>query len=156
MNKSLVLTGMMGVGKSTIGRLLANKLKVRFIDIDNLIEKKEGKSISKIFQVSGEAYFRDIEQKITKDIVKNSKGVIALGGGGFINPEIRNDVLKYSISFWLHAKLETLVKRYKKNKKRPLLKSNIRSNVKKIYFLRKKFTLKQIFALIVMILRKKK
>ena len=66
MNKSLVLTGMMGVGKSTIGRLLANKLKVRFIDIDNLIEK-EGKSISKIFQVSGEAYFRDIEQKITKE-----------------------------------------------------------------------------------------
>ena len=138
MNKSLVLTGMMGVGKSTIGRLLANKLKVRFIDIDNLIEKKEGKSISKIFQVSGEAYFRDIEQKITKEVVKNSKGVIALGGGGFINPEIRNDVLKYSISFWLHAKLETLVKRYKKNKKRPLLKSNIGSNVKKIFFLRKK------------------
>ena len=61
-----------------------------------------------------------------------------MGGGGFINPEIRNDVLKYSISFWLHTKLETLVKRYKKNKKRPLLKSNIRSNVKKIYFLRKK------------------
>ena len=117
MNKSLVLTGMMGVGKSTIGRLLANKLKVRFIDIDNLIEKKEGKSISKIFQVTGEAYFRDIEQKITKEVVKNSKGVIALGGGGFINPEIRNDVLKYSISFWLHTKLETLVKRNKKNKK---------------------------------------
>ena len=73
MNKSLVLTGMMGVGKSTIGRLIANKLKVRFIDIDNLIEKKEGKSIKKFFKKVVRQYFRDIEEKITKEVVKNSK-----------------------------------------------------------------------------------
>ena len=70
MNKSLVLTGMMGVGKSTIGRLLAKRLKVKFIDVDNFIEKREKKSIKKIFEDNGEKYFRKIEEKITLKFLK--------------------------------------------------------------------------------------
>ena len=73
MNKSLVLTGMMGVGKSTIGRLLAKKLKMKFIDVDKIIEKNEKKSIKRIFEDSGENYFRKLEEKITLKILKNNK-----------------------------------------------------------------------------------
>ena len=89
MKKSLVLTGMMGAGKSTIGRLLAKRLKVRFIDIDKIIEKSEKKSIKRIFDEDGEKYFREIEEKITLKIIKNKIAVIALGGGAFMNNQIR-------------------------------------------------------------------
>ena len=84
MNKSLVLTGMMGVGKSTIGRLIAKRLKIKFIDVDKIIEKKK-KTIKRIFEDNGEKYFRKLEEKITLKILKNNKSVIALGGGAFIN-----------------------------------------------------------------------
>ena len=73
MNKSLVLTGMMGVGKSTIGRLLAKRLKTKFIDVDKIIEKNEKKSIKRIFEDNGEKYFRKLEEKITLKILKNNK-----------------------------------------------------------------------------------
>ena len=73
MKKSLVLTGMMGVGKSTIGRLLAKKLNIRFIDVDKLIEKKEQKSIKKIFKLNGEQYFRDLEEKVTLQVLKKMR-----------------------------------------------------------------------------------
>ena len=89
MKKSLVLTGMMGAGKSTIGRLVAKRLNVRFIDIDKIIEKSEKKSIKRIFDDDGEKYFREIEEKITLKIIKNKIAVIALGGGAFMNNKIR-------------------------------------------------------------------
>ena len=75
MEKSLVLTGMMGVGKSTIGRLLAKKLKIKFIDVDKIIEKNEKKSIKRIFEDSGENYFRKLEEKITLKIIKRKKAM---------------------------------------------------------------------------------
>ena len=139
MKKSLVLTGMMGVGKSTIGRLLAKKLRFKFIDVDRLIERQEKRSIKKIFDVDGEEYFRKIEEKVTLKILKNKSSIIALGGGAFINNEIRKEIIKNCCSIWLNLSLELLIKRYKRNNKRPLLEGkNLESEVKKILQSRKK------------------
>ena len=139
MNKSLVLTGMMGVGKSTIGKLIAKRLKIKFIDVDKIIEKKEKKTIKRIFEDHGEKYFRKLEEKTTLKILKNSKSVIALGGGAFINNEIRQKVLNSCVSVWLKVDLDKLIKRYNKNDRRPLLdKKKLNSDVKRIYQSRKK------------------
>ena len=129
---------MMGVGKSTIGRLLAKRLKIKFIDVDKIIERSERKSIKKIFEDNGEKYFRKIEEKITFQIIKKKNAVIALGGGAFINNAIREKVLKTCISIWLKVSLEKLIVRYKRNNRRPLLdKRKLDINVKKIYQTRK-------------------
>ncbi len=139
MKKSLVLTGMMGVGKSTIGRLVAKRLRVKFIDVDKIIEKNEKKSIKRIFEDNGEKYFRRLEKKITLKILRNNKTVIALGGGAFMNDQIRKKVLESSVSFWLKVNLEKLIKRYSKNDRRPLLsKKKLDIDVRKIYLSRKK------------------
>ncbi len=139
MNKNLILTGMMGVGKSTIGRLLAKRLKVRFYDVDKVIEKSEKKSIKKIFKHRGEKYFRKIEERITFKILRNKNVVIALGGGAFMNNEIREKVLSSSSSVWLKVNLDKLITRYRRNNRRPLLdKKKLETDVKKIYQSRKK------------------
>ena len=139
MNKSLVLTGMMGVGKSTIGRLLAKRLKIKFVDVDRIIERNERKTIKQIFEENGEKYFRKLEKKITLKLLKNKKVVVALGGGAFINDEIRNKVLKTSVSIWLKVSLDKLHKRYRRNDKRPLLnKKKLDKEVRNIYLSRKK------------------
>ena len=139
MKKSLILTGMMGVGKSTIGRLLAKRLKVRFIDVDKVIEKNQKKSINKIFQDNGEKYFRKLEEKIALKIIKKRETVIALGGGAFINENIRKKVLQSCVSVWLKVNLNKLIKRYKTNNRRPLInKTKLDVDVRKIYQLRKK------------------
>ena len=139
MGKSLTLTGMMGVGKSTIGKNLAKKLKYDFVDIDKIIEEKEGSSINLIFKNKSETYFRKIENEITLKELKRSDTVISLGGGAFLNNSIRMSAKKLSTSFWLDVSIDELIKRLKKNNKRPLLfKKNINEEVKKIYFDRKK------------------
>ena len=139
LKKNLVLTGMMGVGKSTIGRLLANQLNINFVDVDRLIEKNEKISIEKIFRVKGEKYFRIIEREMTMEVLKQENIVIALGGGAFIDTTIRNKVLKTSISFWLDAEVNLLVMRSKGTKKRPLLNNlELKENMKKIFIDRKK------------------
>ena len=130
---------MMGVGKSTIGRLIAKRLKLKFIDVDKVIERYEEKSIKRIFEDSGEIYFRKLEEKITFKILKKKKAVIALGGGAFMNSEIREKVIKSCISIWLKVNLDVLIKRYKKNNRRPLLaKKKSETDVRKIYQSRKK------------------
>ena len=139
MKKSLVLTGMMGVGKSTIGRIIAKRLKVKFIDVDKIIERNEKKSIKRIFEDNGEEYFRKLEKKITFKILKKKKIVIALGGGAFMDNEIREKILNSCKSVWLKVDLDRLIKRYKKNNRRPLLnKKKLDTSVKKIYRSRKK------------------
>ena len=139
MGKSLTLTGMMGVGKSTIGKILAKKLRYKFIDVDKLIEKKEGLSINLIFKNKGETYFRKVESEITLSELKKQDSVIALGGGAFLNNLIRKNTKKLSMSFWLDVPLEELIKRLNKGKRRPLLhRKNTGETVKKIYFDRKK------------------
>ena len=139
MKKNLLLTGMMGVGKSTIGKKLAKKLKLKFIDIDQIIEKKEKRTIKEIFEDKGEEYFRKIEKKINLEEIKKSNAVIALGGGAFMNKFIRQEAKNLSISFWLDLDLESLLTRLKNVKKRPLLnQNNLRESVNKIYSERKK------------------
>jgi shikimate kinase len=137
--KNLTLTGMMGVGKSTIGKNLAKKLKYNFIDVDKIIEAKEGLSINSIFKNKSEAYFRKIENEITLKELKKENSVISLGGGAFLNKSIRKSTKKFSVSFWLDVPLDQLIKRLGKSRQRPLLyKKNISETIKKIYFNRKK------------------
>tara|TARA_B100000767_G_scaffold120676_1_gene114963 strand:+ start:186 stop:698 length:513 start_codon:yes stop_codon:yes gene_type:complete len=119
-NKNIVFLGMMGSGKSSIGNLVSKKLNIPFIDIDFLIEKYAGMSISKIFEDNGEDYFRNLEEKITLKSLKNKKNIISLGGGGFINDKIRKDILSNHFSFWLDWEESILLDRIRKNKKRPL------------------------------------
>ena len=120
LNKNLVLVGMMGSGKSIIGKILSRKLEFEFIDTDIKIEENEKKTISEIFKINGEKYFRNIEEMISLKSLKLNNKVIALGGGGYINPTIRKYTQKKCISVWLNWKNTTLVNRIKNSKKRPL------------------------------------
>ena len=138
LKKSLVLTGMMGVGKSTIGRILSKRLKFKFFDIDKIIEKNQKKKIYEIFEIKGESFFRDIEEKFTLKFIKKKNSVIALGGGAFINFKIRESILRNNKSFWLDAQIDALKTRIRTKKTRPLLSDNSPQNLQKIYNERKK------------------
>ncbi len=138
MNKNLVLTGMMGVGKSTIGFSVSKKLKMNFIDIDKMIEEKEKSTINQIFKNKGEKYFREIEEEMTLSKIKNDNTVIALGGGAFINEKIRDAVIQSCISFWLDLDIKLIEGRLKGSKKRPLTKEvDLYNSLNKIYLNRK-------------------
>ncbi len=139
MVKNLTLTGMMGVGKTTIGKNLAKKLNYKFVDVDKVIEAKEGQTINSIFKNKSESYFRKIENEITLYELKKESSVISLGGGAFLNNSIRKTAKKLSVSFWLDVPIHELIKRLRNSKQRPLLfRKNISETVKKIYFERKK------------------
>jgi shikimate kinase/shikimate kinase/3-dehydroquinate synthase len=125
--ENLIFLGMMGSGKSSIGSLVAKKLQLNFIDIDNEIETELGLSIKKIFETKGENYFRKFEEKITLKKLKLNPVVISLGGGAFTNRNIRKEVIKNHLSFWLNWSDEILVNRLKNSKKRPLV-SNASEN----------------------------
>jgi len=128
--KNLVLLGMMAVGKTTLGKIVAKKQELKFIDIDASIEKKNSMTIKEIFKKKGEKFFRMEEEKeVLKSLEKNNC-VIALGGGAFMNKTLRENILKNSISIWLNVDIKTLSKRVKWNQKRPLLKQE--SNQKKL------------------------
>ena len=137
-NNNLVLLGMMGSGKSTIGSLLSKILNIEYHDVDEIIEKEEGCKISKIFEKKGEIYFRKIEEKISLKLLKSNKKIISLGGGGFINDNIRNEVLSNHISFWLNWNNSTLVNRIKNSKKRPIAINLTKNEIKKLIFERSK------------------
>ena len=119
-NKNIVLIGMMGSGKSLIGKILSKQLKLTFVDIDQKIEEFEGLKVSEIFKKNGEKYFRKIEEKISLKFLRLENSIISLGGGGFINASIRKICEKNCISFWLDWKNETIINRIYKSKKRPL------------------------------------
>ena len=118
--ENLVFLGMMGSGKSSIGLLVAKKLQLNFIDIDNEIEKELRKKITDIFKENGEDFFRKIEEKITLKKLKVNSSVISLGGGAFTNRNIRKEVLKNHLSFWLNWNYKILLNRIKNSQKRPL------------------------------------
>ena len=120
LKKNLVLLGMMGSGKSTVGRLVSKKLSQKFIDIDDIIEEESKMKINEIFKKKGENFFRNLEEKITLKQLDNCNIIISLGGGAFINDKIRKEVLKNNLSFWLNWNAYTLLNRIKKSKKRPL------------------------------------
>ena len=128
--KNLVLLGMMGVGKTTLGKIVAKKIGLKFIDTDANIEENCSMKISEIFKRKGEKFFRLEENKEVSKSLKESNSVIALGGGAFINKTIRDNVLKSAVSIWLDVDLKDLNKRINWNNKRPLL--NEENNLKKI------------------------
>ena len=138
MKKNLVLLGMMGVGKSTLGKIVAKKQGLKFVDTDFNIEKKFSMKISEIFKKKGEEFFRLHEEKGVLESLNESECVIALGGGAFMNKTVRDKILKDSVSIWLDLNLKTLNKRTKWNIKRPLLdgKDN-QKKINKLYARRK-------------------
>jgi shikimate kinase len=123
LKKNLVLLGMMTVGKTTLGRIVAKRQGIEFADIDENIEKKNSMTIGDIFKKKGEKFFRIEEEKESLKFLKKNNCVIALGGGSFMNKNIRESVLKNSISIWLDNNIKVLEKRAKWTNKRPLLKN---------------------------------
>jgi len=138
LNKNLVFLGMMGSGKSSIGAMVSKKLNIPFIDIDNLIEEHAGMTISEIFEVNGEDYFRNLEEKITIRSLKYKNIVVSLGGGGFMNDKVRKNVLTNHFSFWLNWDDLVLIKRIKGSKKRPLASKSTEQEIRTIINKRKK------------------
>ena len=132
LNKNIVLLGMMGSGKSTIGYLLSKNINFNFLDIDKFIEKEMGLKIYDIFQKKGEIYFRNLEEKITLKFLKGKGKIISLGGGAFLNKNIRKEILKNHISFWLSWNNSTIIKRILKSKKRPIAFTSSENNLKKL------------------------
>ena len=127
--ENIVFLGMMGCGKTSIGSIVSRRLNLNFFDIDQAIENYEKMKIAKIFQSKGESFFRDIEKKITLDILRNKKGVIALGGGAFMNKVVKREVLENHLSFWLNWDNDTLINRIKNSKKRPLAVNSSRDKL---------------------------
>ncbi len=121
MQKPIILIGLMGCGKTSIGKRLAPKLKLGFIDLDHKIEESAGMPISQIFSQYGEKYFRDLELKTLKESLTNKPIVISTGGGAFINDEIRSLIKEKALSIWIKADLETLLERVSRKNTRPLL-----------------------------------
>ena len=120
LKENIVFLGMMGSGKTSIGSMISEKLKLDFVDIDREIENELGLSIKKIFEIKGENYFRKIEEKITLQKLKLSSVVISLGGGAFTNKNIKREVMKNHLSFWLNWSDKILLNRIKNSRKRPL------------------------------------
>jgi shikimate kinase len=138
LKKNLTLTGMMGVGKTTVGKALSEHLSMEFLDVDTIIEKKLNLTVQKIFEKNGEAFFREVEEEVTLQTLKDKNKIISLGGGAFMNPKIRDCVISNTKSYWLYLDLNLLEKRLINSRKRPLLiNKNIRLDLEKIYNERK-------------------
>ena len=119
--KNICLIGLMGAGKSVIGKLLAKELRIRHYDSDKLIEKKLNKSINQIFSDHGESYFRNIEEDIVLSLLDKKNCVISLGGGSILSNLTREAIFINSFSIYLNVGIEILYERLKKSKKRPLI-----------------------------------
>jgi shikimate kinase len=121
--RSIVLVGMMGAGKSSIGRRLAARLGIPFVDADSEIEKAAGMSIADIFAAHGEPYFRAGEARVIARLLEGGPQVLATGGGAFMNAETRAAIRAKGVSVWLRATLDVLTRRIKRRSDRPLLKN---------------------------------
>lgn len=122
-NRPLVLIGLMGAGKSAIGKRLAARLDLPFVDADAEIELAAGATIEQIFADHGEAYFRDGERRVIARLLESGAQILATGGGAFMNAETRERILARAISVWLRADLGLLLQRVARRDNRPLLKS---------------------------------
>jgi shikimate kinase len=127
--KPVVLVGLMGAGKSTIGRRLSHALDLPFIDADQEIAQAAGCSISDIFEIYGETIFRDLEQRVMLRLVSDKPCIIATGGGAFMNPAVRKIIREKAISLWLKAELDVLLERVSRRDTRPLLKTGDRRSI---------------------------
>src|SRR3954468_1514055 len=121
--RSLVLVGLMGAGKSTVGRRLAQKLGLPFLDADHEIEAAAGMTIPEIFSIYGEEYFRDGERRVIARLLQEGPIVLATGGGAFMNEETRAGIAEFGVSIWLRADLDVLMRRVRKRSNRPLLQN---------------------------------
>lgn len=128
-SRPIVLVGLMGAGKSTIGRRLANVLAVPFVDSDNEIVEAAGCSIADIFEGYGEPIFRDLEQRVILRLMTGEPSVVATGGGAFIQPDVREAIARYGVSVWLKADLPVLLERVSRRDNRPLLKTGDKSEI---------------------------
>jgi shikimate kinase len=122
--RSIVLVGLMGAGKSTVGRRLASKLGLPFMDADHEIEAAAGMSIPDIFSIYGEDYFRDGERRVIARLLQEGPLVLATGGGAFMSEETRTRVAQSGISVWLKADIDVLMRRVRKRTNRPLLQNS--------------------------------
>ncbi|MCW5749723.1 MAG: shikimate kinase [Alphaproteobacteria bacterium] len=120
--RSIVLVGLMGAGKSSVGKRLAARLGLPFVDADQEIEKAAGMTIEDIFDRFGEPHFRDGERRVIRRLLEGPRQVLATGGGAFMDPETRELIRARGRSIWLKAELDTLVRRCAKRQNRPLLK----------------------------------
>jgi shikimate kinase len=120
--RPIVLVGLMGAGKTTVGRRLAQRLQMPFVDADEEIEAAAGLSIAEIFERFGEPYFRDGERRVIARLIDGSPKVIATGGGAFMNELTRSLILDRATAVWLQADIETLIDRVRRRSTRPLLK----------------------------------
>jgi shikimate kinase len=130
LTQPLFLCGMMGSGKSTIGKSLSEKLSVPFQDLDNLIERKSGKSIPEIFESEGEDRFREIERNLIVHLAQTAEGIIALGGGTLQNQQITDHVKLNGWLVFLDCKPDTLFNRLKESSNRPMISSLSEENLK--------------------------
>jgi shikimate kinase len=121
--RPIVLVGMMGVGKSTIGRRLSARLRLPFVDADVEIEAAAGMSIPDIFETHGEPHFRDGEARVIARLIDNGPGVLATGGGAFMREETRNRIHAKAVSIWLKADADTIMRRVRRRVDRPLLQT---------------------------------
>jgi shikimate kinase len=121
--RSIVLVGMMGAGKSSIGRRVATRLGIPFVDADVEIEEAAGMSIADIFAAQGEPYFRAGEARVIARLLEHGPQVLATGGGAFMNEQTRANIRDKGISVWLKAELDVLTRRLKRRNDRPLLKT---------------------------------
>jgi shikimate kinase len=121
--RTIVMVGMMGAGKSSIGRRLAARLGLPFVDADTEIEQAANATISDIFETHGEAYFRDGERRVIQRLLDGSPKVLATGGGAFVNPETRAAIRAAGVSIWLKVDRDLILHRVKRRSNRPLLKT---------------------------------
>ncbi len=121
--RTIVMVGMMGAGKSSIGRRLANRLGLAFVDADTEIEQAANATISEIFDTHGEAYFRDGERRVIQRLLDGVPKVLATGGGAFINAETRAAIRSAGVSVWLMADRDLILQRVRRRSNRPLLKT---------------------------------
>ena len=121
--RAIVLVGLMGAGKTTVGRRLAHRLDLDFVDADAEIEKAAGESIPEIFKLRGEQVFREGERKVIARLLEDGPQVLATGGGAFMDPQTRAEIADKGISVWLKADIDVLMKRVSKRGNRPLLKT---------------------------------
>ena len=129
--RAIVLVGLMGAGKTSVGRRLAEKMDLPFVDADHEIEVAAGKTVAEIFADDGEDYFREGERRVIARLLENGCQVLATGGGAYMNQETRDSIKQHAVSIWLKADLDILLKRVTKRNDRPLLRNEDPADVLK-------------------------
>ena len=123
LSKSIVLTGLMGSGKSAIGKVLSEKMGVPISDTDKIIEKEVGQTIHEIFNDSGEKYFRQVEEKVVERVLNETAHIISTGGGSILSPKTRKAIKSKSFSIWVQCNVDIISNRIHDQEKRPLLRN---------------------------------